>query len=56
MKATIRRDGPAVDLLILAKWQAPTLAFSTLNDCFGMDRVRGFCLAHGIRITEPKRG
>lgn len=55
MKATIQKTGAILDVFILTKWQTPILAFSTLDDCFGMDRVREFCQVRGLRVIDPSK-
>ena len=56
MKATTQKHSQVIDLFILSKWQVPVLAFTTLNDCFGMDRIREYCRAHGVRVVAIKKG
>ena len=56
MKSTIQKRGHTIDLFILSKWQVPVLAFTTLHDCFGMDRIREYCQVRGVRVVELKKG
>ena len=56
MKSTIQKRGQVIDLFILSKWQVPVLAFTTLNDCFGMDRIREYCQVRGVRVVDLKKG
>ena len=56
MKSTIQKRGQVIDLFILSKWQVTVLAFTTLNDCFGMDRIREYCQVRGVRVVDLKKG
>ncbi len=56
MKATTQKHNQVIDLFILSKWQVPVLAFTTLNDCFGMDRIREYCQTRGVRVVDLKKG